>query len=106
WVPVSSEVDGTNRDNDPTLQQWRLVFEGDKVSLPDQNRAPYTLNPAKQPREMDIRVKGDVSPMRAIYEFDGDRLRLSWTKRGKRPSDFDTRKNGSVLIVFKRWKAP
>jgi RNA polymerase sigma-70 factor (ECF subfamily) len=106
WIPVSSEVDGINKDDNPTLQEWHLVFDGDRVTLPGSNRVPYTLAPTKQPKEMDLLVTGGKKRMKAIYEVVGARLKLSFRKAGERPSDFDTAKNRSILIVFVRRQAP
>jgi uncharacterized protein (TIGR03067 family) len=85
---------------DAKLKNWRLVFEGDRVTLPGGKRVPYRLNAAKTPREIDIDLDADPIPIHGIYEFDGENLNLSWIKVGERPVDFDTRKNDSVLIVF------
>jgi uncharacterized protein (TIGR03067 family) len=106
WVPIASEVNGGKIDpDDPKLQQWKLVFDGDMVTLySDEKPVAYTLDPKKQPKEMDIMVKGDKGPKKAVYELAGDRLKLSFRKVGERPSDFDTRKKGSVLVVFERRK--
>jgi uncharacterized protein (TIGR03067 family) len=105
---VASEVGGRKTAaDDLKLKMWKVIFDGDKVSIPDHDRAPYSLDLTKRPREMDIIVGGKISPMKLIYEFDGERLKLSLRKGGERPADFDTTKHkDSVLIVFERRKAP
>jgi uncharacterized protein (TIGR03067 family) len=71
------------------------------VTLNDTKTVAYTLDAEKQPKEMDIQVEVDGDLMKAIYEFDGPNvLKLSWKKNGQRPTDFDTARNESVLIVF------
>jgi RNA polymerase sigma-70 factor (ECF subfamily) len=120
WDPIASEVEGTkSRPPNPKIEKWRLVFEGDKITVEGIWRlvfegdkktvegmaaVPYTLATDKQPKEMDFMLDKREGPMRVIYELDGDRLKLSWTKRGVRPLDFDTIKNESVLIFFERRK--
>jgi RNA polymerase sigma-70 factor (ECF subfamily) len=107
WVPVSSEVDGFRQDGDPKLKQWELAFDGDTVTMPGNHKVPYSLDPRKQPGEMDIAVDEKPIPMRLIYEFEGDRLKLCWRKSGERPADFDTRKGrGTVRILFQRGDRP
>jgi RNA polymerase sigma-70 factor (ECF subfamily) len=101
WVPIAAMVDGKKvSHDDPKLKKWRLIFRGDTVTVPGSQEVAYTLNPRKQPREIDIQVNETITPMKAIYEFDGKHLRLSWIKSGQRPADFDTARNKSVLIVF------
>jgi RNA polymerase sigma-70 factor (ECF subfamily) len=101
WTPIGSLVAGVKKDpNDAKLKPWKLVFEGDRVTLPGGDRVPYKLNPRKNPKQIDIELDADPIPIHGIYEFDGDKLRLSWVKSGERPVNFDTAKNDSVLIVF------
>jgi RNA polymerase sigma-70 factor (ECF subfamily) len=104
WVPVASVVNGEKKDpENPKLTHWRLTFEGDKVTLPGEKTVAYTLDPKKVPKEMDIMVEVDGDLMKAIYEFAGEkRIKISWKKNGERPTDFDTTKNESVLIVFEK----
>jgi RNA polymerase sigma-70 factor (ECF subfamily) len=107
WIPVGGEVDGLKKSSkDPKLVQWTLIFDGDRVTLPGDEKVPYALDPTQQPKEMDIKVKGKKIPMKAIYQFEGATLKLSWKKDGGRPSDFDTGKNEGVLIVFERRMTP
>jgi uncharacterized protein (TIGR03067 family) len=107
WIRVAGEVTGIKKDaNDPKLVQWKLIFDGDRVTLPGGEGVPYTLDTKKQPKEIDVQTQGDSGPMRAIYQFEGAALKLSWKKDGGRPKDFDTRKNQSVLIIFKRRITP
>jgi RNA polymerase sigma-70 factor (ECF subfamily) len=107
WVPLASEVGGIKkRGDDPKLRQWKLIFAGDRVTLPGGEGVPFRLDTTRQPKEMDIEVDEGPSPMRAIYEFEADKLKVSFIKGGERPTDFDTRKNESVLIVFRRRVMP
>jgi RNA polymerase sigma factor (sigma-70 family) len=100
WEPVSGEVNGTKLEG-PKLEAWVLTFDGDTVVTPikDGEALKFTLDPAKKPKEMDLVVDEDVT-LKAIYEFDGDKLKFSFVKVGDRPADFDTAKNASALIVL------
>jgi RNA polymerase sigma-70 factor (ECF subfamily) len=103
WVPVASEVAGRKKGpDDPKVRQWKLRFDGDKVTLQSTKAVAYTVRPEKQPRQMDIMVEVNGGPLRAIYELEGERLKISWRNDGGRPTNFDTEKNESVLILFER----
>src|SRR5262249_23119318 len=109
WVAVSAEhkgnkIDGQELKNKPTT----MTFDGDKVTiLPlKEEPCPYTLDPGKTPKELDIDVgdgKKDVK-LQTIYEFEGDKLKWHWVKDGTRPSDFDTTKSNGVVIIFEKKK--
>jgi uncharacterized protein (TIGR03067 family) len=113
WVPIGSMVHGKKKDPaDAKLKQWKLFFDGDKVTIPDDRTVRYTLDPNKKPKEMDILGKDNQPMILVIYELEGDKLRISFKKTDgrptelDRPTDFDTAKNESVLIVLKKENAP
>lgn len=69
----------------------------------------FTIDPAKQPKQMDIRPKtGDDEgrTLLAIYEVDGDSLRICYASESAgRPSAFATEPDsGRLLINYKRKK--
>jgi RNA polymerase sigma factor (sigma-70 family) len=109
WVAVSAERNGAKVDgDDPGVKSTRFTFDGDKVTMSPlkEGPCPYTLDPDKSPREMDIDVgdgKKDVKLL-TIYKFEGGRLKWHWIKDGPRPSDFDTSKSKGVVIVFEKKK--
>jgi uncharacterized protein (TIGR03067 family) len=95
--------------DDPKVQHTRLQFDEDHAILTDSGPVPYTLDAAKQPKEIDILLDGGRGTLKAIYAFDGSTLKVSWLSwggGGERPSDFDTGKSKGVLIVFERKNAP
>jgi RNA polymerase sigma factor (sigma-70 family) len=113
WIPIGSIVHGEKKDPaDAKLQMWKLLFDRDKVTVPDDMICRYVLDPTTQPKQMDILGKDKRPMILAIYEFEGDKLKVSFKKSaGKprdsyRPTDFDTAKNESVLLVLKRRNAP
>jgi RNA polymerase sigma-70 factor (ECF subfamily) len=99
WGPIAGLVHGEKKDP-ADFKQWKLIFDGDMVTIPEYRTVRYTLDPKKQPKEMDIMGKNDIPDLLAIYELEGDKLKFSFRKAGGRPVDFDTLKNESVLIVF------
>jgi RNA polymerase sigma factor (sigma-70 family) len=110
WFPVAGVMAGTKKAaDDPKVQHTHLFFDGDNVTVAGSGPVPYTLDSAKQPKEIDIMLGGRQGTIKAIYEFDGSRLNVSWLSwggGGERPSDFDTGKSQGVLIVFERRNAP
>jgi RNA polymerase sigma factor (sigma-70 family) len=113
WIPIGSVAYRKKTGpGDATLQRWTLVFDGDHVTIPDDRTVRYTLDAGKNPKRMDILGKDNEPEMLVIYELEGDKLKFSFKKtkwrltERDRPTDFDTAKNESVLIVLKRRKAP
>lgn len=113
WIPTGSMVRGEKKDpKDAKLQMWKLLFDDDKVTIPDDRTVRYTLDPSKKPKRMDIFGKDGAPMILVIYELEGDKLRISFKKTDgrpdeqDRPTDFDTAKNGSVLIILKRRTGP
>ena len=109
WVAVSAENNGKAiGGDDPGIKSTKMTFDGDKltiVPLKGPDKLPYTLDPSKTPREMDITV--DVVKgvkLLTVYELDGDRLKWHMVKDGSRPSDFDTSKSKGTVIVFEKKK--
>jgi uncharacterized protein (TIGR03067 family) len=109
WVPIGALFQGKKQDPEEAgLQQWKLVFDGDKVTIPDNRTMHYVLDPSVKPKIMDLFGKNREPIILAIYEWDGEKLKFSFKKaRGQlteadRPTDFDTAKNKSILIVYKR----
>ena len=89
-----------------------LILEKDKYTLkspgPD-DIGTLTIDPAKTPKQMDI--KGVQGPNQgktflAIYELDGDSLKICYDLAGKtRPVEFKTAAGTTqFLVVYKRVK--
>ena len=99
------------------LQGIKLVFSGEQMSLfpPDgkgKKTVEYTfrVDPGKKPKAIDLirregGSKGKIA--RAIYELDGDTLKLCLTNRldRDRPTEFAApEKAGLTLLTLKRVK--
>jgi uncharacterized protein (TIGR03067 family) len=107
WVPVAGEVAGRSKGaDDPKVRHLRLFFDGDTVALSGSDPVPYTLEPSAVPRAITIRAGGRQGTIKAIYAFDGGRLKLSWVNGEERPADFDTGQSQGVLLVLERRKTP
>jgi uncharacterized protein (TIGR03067 family) len=112
WVLESCEKGGQKVDIDEALAKellrtfgfWKkLAFDGDKVTPQEGEPVPYTLAPAKKPKEIDLQIGGDVGTIKAIYDFEDGKLKLAAkANKGERPSDFDDGKNNGYLLVFEK----
>jgi uncharacterized protein (TIGR03067 family) len=88
-------------------QQW--TFTADKVTpwMPGEKEipaAPYTLDPSKKPKEIDIAPeKGETGP--GIYSLEGDVLKMCFAGPygGPRPTELAADEAGkNILLTFKR----
>jgi RNA polymerase sigma factor (sigma-70 family) len=99
WVEVSRGKDGEKLPED---QRWKLVFDGDKVTVEGAKRreGTYTIDPEKKPKEIDLTLGSLV--LNGIYERMGATLKTLWREHDRPglPADFDAEKG--LLIVFKK----
>jgi uncharacterized protein (TIGR03067 family) len=113
WQVVASEDNGEKVAAED-LKGLFLIFKGDAIAIREEGKAEerfsFLLDPTKKPREIDLTIK--VGPKkgqtdRAIYQFDGDVLRIciQSNKDAPRPRDF-TSKVGSKLwlVVLQKTK--
>ena len=91
----------------------RVVITSDmlKMVYPKETRGwKYTIDPSKDPKEMDWIVEIDPGhPIRqpAIYSLAGDTLKICHAAAGKpRPTKFESRKGDSGGVWVLKWVAP
>src|SRR5262249_55451698 len=61
----------------PENARWKLVFEGDKVTWLDRGKereGTYTLDPERQPKEIDLTLASPTLVLTGIYEVKDGRL--------------------------------
>jgi len=113
WVPESVEFNGnTIGTDDQKVREkltaafgfWKLTFDGDNVIPDEGEKLQYKLDQTKKPKEIDLELGGNVGTVKAIYEFDGDKLKMSWIRQNDRPADFDTSKSKGFLVVLEKQK--
>jgi RNA polymerase sigma factor (sigma-70 family) len=107
WVAVSGEWAG-NIDSGPALRDQKLVVAGRRLNYwtkKGPHEGSFRLDPTREPREIDMNFDGGALT-RGIYELDGDRLKLRWTKVGDRPAGFDTGDGDvlAILLVYEKQK--
>ena len=111
WLPSTAELAGKPFP-DEVRKTIKLVIKDDKytVTVGEMvDKGTAKLNPKAKPKELDI--TGTDGPNKgktilAIYELDGDTLRICYDLTGKnRPTEFKT-KEGTLLflVTYKREK--
>jgi uncharacterized protein (TIGR03067 family) len=111
WQPIKYVVDG-KETKESDLNKIKLTVKDNVSTISrggDTGKGSYTLNPGKSPKELDIKITaGDDKGKTylAIYEFDGDDLKICLNRNGKtRPTKFESKKGtGDVLEVWKKKK--
>jgi RNA polymerase sigma factor (sigma-70 family) len=101
WVAVSSEWDG-KKVSGPPLRGYQLVIARHRLTYHTPRKteeASIELRPAGTPPEMDMKFN-EWGVTRAIYELDGKRLKVRWTKTGSRPTGFDTNDGDFLATLF------
>jgi RNA polymerase sigma factor (sigma-70 family) len=89
WQVVELAVQGKELQKVPEDDGKRLraVFKGDQLEWRG-NKLTYTIDPSKKPKHMDWNA-GDEEKVLAIYELEGDTLKVCITNPGEnRPTEF------------------
>jgi RNA polymerase sigma factor (sigma-70 family) len=113
WEVVSLTADG--KDITKEADDWAVVIDGDRFKVGKEAEAgkqeehTIRLDPAATPPAADLELAQrpkEPALTRAIYEFDGDNLKLCIGEGGKpRPTRFDASAgSGQRMIVLKRPK--
>jgi uncharacterized protein (TIGR03067 family) len=111
WLPSTAELAG-KMFPDEVRKTMKLVIKDDKYTVTvgeTVDKGTVKLKPAAKPKEMDI--TGTDGPNKgktflAIYELDGDTLRVCYDLSGKsRPTEFKTKEGTQLfLVTYKREK--
>jgi uncharacterized protein (TIGR03067 family) len=88
---------------------WEYVKEMGKTAKSSENTYTYKLDASKKPAEIDLTItdgglKGQAFP--AIYQLEGDTLKLCRAQPGqKRPTEFASKKGSdTIFLILKRAK--
>jgi uncharacterized protein (TIGR03067 family) len=111
WLPSTAELGGKMFPDD-VRKTIKLVVKDDKYMVTVGkvvDQGTVKVNPSAKPKELDI--TGTDGPNKgktflAIYERDGDTLRVCYDLSGKsRPTEFKTREGTQLfLVTYKREK--
>lgn len=111
WLPSTAELGG-KKFPEEVRKTIKLVVKDDKYTVTvgkEVDQGTVKLNPAAKPKEMDI--TGTKGPNKgktilAIYERDGDKLRVCYDLSGKsRPTEIKTKEGSQLfLVTYKREK--
>jgi uncharacterized protein (TIGR03067 family) len=111
WIPQSGELGGA-KFPDEMLKTMKLIMKDGTYSVTvgkQDDKGTVKVDTKKKPNEMDIAGtdgpnKGKMFP--AIFELDGDTLRICYDLSGKeRPTAFKTETGATtLLVVYKRSK--
>jgi uncharacterized protein (TIGR03067 family) len=111
YMCVSTEQDGMKADGD-VIKKLKLVIKDKKWSVYINDKvstaATFTIDPTKKPKTVDMTgtMGGDKGKKYlAIYDLDGDDLKLCIGDTKTRPKVFDGKKgSGRQFEVWKRVK--
>lgn len=111
WQVTALEVDG-NQAPDEALKEFKITVKGDRMSHKTgetTEESSFKLDPSKKPKQIDFTVVAGTDKgknMKAIYELDGDSLKLCVGSPGaERPTEFASKAGTKIgLIVLKRTK--
>ena len=111
WLPATAELAGKPFP-DEVRKSIKLVVKDDKYTVTvgkQVDQGTVKLKPSAKPKEMDI--TGTEGPNKgktilAIYERNGDTLRVCYDLSGKnRPKEFKTKEGTQLfLVTYKRQK--
>jgi uncharacterized protein (TIGR03067 family) len=112
WLPSAAELGG-EKFPDEVRKTMKLVVKDDRYTVTvgtEVDKGTVKLNASAKPKAMDITGadgpnKGKMIP--AIYERDGDTLRVCYDLSGKsRPTEFKTKKGTQLFLVTYKQEKP
>ncbi|MES1245977.1 MAG: TIGR03067 domain-containing protein [Acidobacteriota bacterium] len=112
WLPVTAELSGRTFP-DEVRKAIQLVIEGGRYTVTTGNQVDQgtvKTNPSATPKEIDITGTSGPNQGRtipAIYDWDGDRLRVCYDLSGEsRPTEFKTAEGTLLfLVTYERKKS-
>lgn len=104
WQVTKGVIAGreASRDN---AEDSRLIFGGNTMTFEssrESNRATVSVDGSKKPATLDAEVlDGDEKGKKrlAIYELDGDVLKMAWSRGDKRPEKLESSTGSDVIYL-------
>jgi uncharacterized protein (TIGR03067 family) len=109
WVCQSAEQGGAAVPAE-RAKEFKMTFKGDKFTLAmpggREHQGTFKLAPGEKPRHLTITPDDGAGELKAVYELDGDTLKVCGTDPGgERPKDFATKSGDHAMsFVLKRQK--
>ena len=112
WLPAAAELGG-KKFPDEVRKSIKLELKGDEYTVTvgtNPDRGTCKRNPSAKPKALDI--TGTEGPNKgrtilAIYERDGDTLRICYDLSGKsRPEEFKTTDGSQLFLVEYKLQKP
>src|SRR5262249_10464273 len=102
WDVVSLEMGGEFRPVVPGVAD--AVFAGDRVTLDintdNKGEGAFTLDPTRDPKEIDVTPANGAGRKLGIYRLEGDRLTLRLGAAGaRRPKRFETGDTSTAVVL-------
>jgi uncharacterized protein (TIGR03067 family) len=110
WTLVSTEVGGKKRPDTENARSKLTISENQWVvtyrDFRSNARSTIEIDPSKDPKTIDLTLRGEELPARGIYKLEGDSLTVCYnaTVGGERPREFKSTQEMGVLVVLKRAK--
>jgi uncharacterized protein (TIGR03067 family) len=88
------------------IKEGKVLAKAPGKDQPSPGGLAIKIHPAKTPKAMDLQSEGGKDVILAIYELEGDILRVCWGPLEKpRPTEFASKPgSGHSLVVLKREK--
>jgi uncharacterized protein (TIGR03067 family) len=107
WLVISHEINGQKASDTDFRTFEKIVVSGGKMHFADDIVLPFTIDPTKSPKAIDLDLPGVMmagAHLKGIYSLEKDELKLchSQSPVGKRPKQFSSDK--LELFVLKRKK--
>jgi uncharacterized protein (TIGR03067 family) len=108
WNVVSREMVG-KKTPDAELKTLKVTIKDGTITTDDdkkKEKVTYKLDPSKKPKAIDLTDEEGKITTLAIYELDGDTLKLCWSEKvDDRPTKFASDADSAqTVMVFKRVK--
>jgi uncharacterized protein (TIGR03067 family) len=109
WTAVSRQMVG-KKTPEAELKEGNMLIKDGTMTVVHGKKSEkivYKLDPATKPKSIDLTNAGEKMTTAAIYELDGDTLKLCWSEKApeQRPTKFASDEDsGQTVMVFKRAK--
>jgi uncharacterized protein (TIGR03067 family) len=109
WTVVLKEMGGKKTPG-ADLKALKVTIKDGKLTVDDGKKkgtVAYKLDPSKKPKAIDLTRDDEKMATPAIYELDGDTLKLCWSEKDPdhRPTEFASGDgSGQTVMVLKREK--